>query len=170
MGAQEHFSKFYWGQNVWGGAAVLVVGEYLKENVLLDGLECPLGDFCFEPGGQATAVLLVAFGRRAAIGPLTAPAGPGYPGGCLGVKIHLDCGGHCGRAEVEGVEGAPIYDLVGVAFQAAKHAFIQLLYRKERGKFCSIISRFDVREEVVTKLFISRFEGGLRVTGHGVPD
>jgi hypothetical protein len=49
---------------------------------------------------------------------------------------------------------------VCVAFHAAKHAFVQLLYRKERGKICSIISRFDVREEVATKLFISRFEGG----------
>ena len=32
----------------------------------------------------------------------------------------------------------------------------QLLYRKERGK----ISRFDMSEEVATKLFISRFQGG----------
>ena len=32
----------------------------------------------------------------------------------------------------------------------------QLLYRKERGK----ISRFDMREEVAIKLFISRFQGG----------
>ena len=71
---------------------------------------------------------------------------------------------------MEGVKGAPIYDLVRVAFKAAKQTFIQFLYRKERGKFCSIVSRFDVREEFVTMLFISRFEGGLRVTDHEGPD
>jgi hypothetical protein len=47
-----------------------------------------------------------------------------------------------------------------VAFHAAKDAFVKLLYRKERGKICSIISRFDVREEVATEFIISRFEGG----------
>ena len=39
-------------------------------------------------------------------------------------------------------------------------AFVKLLYRKERGKNCSIISRFDIREEVATEFIISRFEGG----------
>ena len=71
---------------------------------------------------------------------------------------------------MEGVKGAPIYDLVRVTFQAAEQTFIQFLYRKERGKFCLVVLRFDVREEFVTMLFISRFEGGLRVTDHGVPD
>ena len=71
---------------------------------------------------------------------------------------------------MEGVKGAPIHDLVRVAVMAAKQTFIQFLYRKERGKFRSIVSRFDVREEVVTILFISRFEGGSRVTDHEGPD
>ena len=66
---------------------------------------------------------------------------------------------------MEGVKRAPIYYLMWVTFLAAEQAFIQFLYRKERGKFCSIVSRFDVREEFVTMLFISRFAG--RVEGHG---
>jgi hypothetical protein len=44
VGAQKHFSQFNWGQNIGGVAAVLVIGEYLEEDVVLDGLECPLGD------------------------------------------------------------------------------------------------------------------------------
>ena len=103
MGAQQHFGKFDRGQYVWGGAAILIVGEYLKDNILRDGLEGPLGDLSFEPGCQAPAILLVALCSRAAIGPLTATTGPGYPRGCLCLKIHLDCGGHCSWAEVEGI-------------------------------------------------------------------
>ena len=72
MGAQQHFGEFDRGQNVWGGAAILIVREYLKDNVLLDGLQGPLGDLSFEPGCQAPAVLLVALCSCAAICPLTA--------------------------------------------------------------------------------------------------
>ena len=86
MGAQQHFGEFDRGQNVWGGAAILIVGEYLKDNILLDGLQGPLGDLSFEPGCQAPAILLVALCSRAAIGPLTATTGPGYPRGCLCLK------------------------------------------------------------------------------------
>ena len=66
---------------------------------------------------------------------------------------------------MEGVKRAPIYYLVWVTFLAAEQAFIQFLYRKERGKFCLVVLRFDVREEFVTMLFISRFAG--QVEGHG---
>ena len=44
VGAQEHFSQFNWGQNVGGVAGVLVIGEYLEENVVLDGLKGLLDD------------------------------------------------------------------------------------------------------------------------------
>ena len=86
-----------------GGGAILIIGEHLTEDVLLDGLQSLSGHLCLEPGGQAAAVLLLAFCSRASVGPLAATAGPGYPGGCLVLKIHLDCGGNCGRTEVEGV-------------------------------------------------------------------
>ena len=44
VGAQEHLSQLNWGQNVGGEAGVLVIGEYLEEYVVLDGLKGLLDD------------------------------------------------------------------------------------------------------------------------------
>ena len=43
--------------------------------------------------------------------------------------------------EEEGVKGAPIDNLVGMAVMTAVQIFVQFLYRKERGRLRSIVLR-----------------------------